>query len=171
MVEQSASASKPKYDFPGLICGALWLQAACSERHSARTPESTALSNPSVISIIDDDGSVRAATYNLVRSLGYVVHTFESAGEFLRSPHLNETSCVIADIQMPAMSGLELHAHLLAEGYRVPFIFITAFSSENARTQALKAGASCYLTKPFTGEALINCLDVALRKHDEGMSR
>lgn len=127
--------------------------------------------NPPVISIIDDDGSVRAATYNLVRSLGYVVHTFASAGEFLRSPHLNDTSCVITDVQMPVMSGLELQAHLLAEGSRVPFIFITAFSAEDARAQALKAGARCFLTKPFTGEALINCLDVALRGHGEGMSR
>ena len=88
------------------------------------------MSNPPVISIIDDDGSVRAATYNLVRSLGYVVHTFASAEEFLRSPHLDDTSCVIADVQMPAMSGLELQAHLLAQGYRLPFIFITAFAVE-----------------------------------------
>jgi FixJ family two-component response regulator len=122
------------------------------------------LSNPPVISIIDDDGSVRAATYNLVRSLGHTVHTFASAEEFLRSPHLNDTSCVIADIQMPNMSGLDLHAHLLAEGYRLPFIFITAFSAENARERALKAGASCFLTKPFTGEALIDCLEIALRE-------
>ena len=124
--------------------------------------------NPAVISIIDDDGSVRSATYNLVRSLGYVVHAFESAAEFLRSPHLNDTSCVIADVRMPAMSGLELHAHLLAEGYRVPFIFITAFAAENTREQALKAGASCFLTKPFTEEALISCLDAALHEQSEG---
>jgi FixJ family two-component response regulator len=129
------------------------------------------LSNPPVISIIDDDGSVRAATGNLVRSLGYIVHAFASAGEFLRSPHLNDTSCVIADVQMPAMSGLELQARLLAEGYRVPFIFITAFSADNVRAQALKAGASCFRTKPFTGEALINCLDVALRERHEENSR
>ena len=125
------------------------------------------MANPPVISIIDDDGSVRTATYNLVRSFGYVVHTFASAGEFLRSPHLHNTSCVIADVQMPVMSGLELQAHLLAEGYRVPFIFITAFAVESTRAQALKAGASCFLTKPFTGEALIDCLDVALRAHGE----
>ena len=132
---------------------------------------STALSNPPVISIIDDDDSVRAATHNLVRSLGYVVHPFASAEEFLQSPCLNDTSCVITDVRMPAMSGLELQAHMLAEGYRVPFIFVTAFSGENARAQALKAGASCFLTKPFTAEALINCLDTALREHDEGKSR
>jgi FixJ family two-component response regulator len=129
------------------------------------------LSNPPVISIIDDDGSVRGATYNLVRSLGYIVHTFASAEEFLRSPHLNDTTCVIADVQMPTMSGLELQAHLLAEGYRVPFIFITAFSVENARARALKAGATCFLTKPFAGEALINCLDAALREHGGGRSK
>ena len=70
---------------------------------------------------------------NLVRSLGYVVHTFASAEEFLRSPHLNDTSCVIADVRMPAMSGLELQAHLLAQGHRLPFIFITAFSVESDR--------------------------------------
>ena len=128
------------------------------------------MSNPPVISIIDDDVSVRAATYNLVRSLGYVVHTFASAEEFLQSPHLHDTSCVIADIQMPVMTGLELQAHLVADGYRLPFIFITAFATENARMQALKAGASCFLTKPFTGEALINCLDAALHGHGEKTS-
>jgi FixJ family two-component response regulator len=125
------------------------------------------LSNPPVISIVDDDGSVRAATCNLVRSLGYVVYAFASAEEFLRSPHLNDTSCVIADVQMPAMSGLELQARLLAEGYRVPFIFITAFSVDNARARALKAGATCFLAKPFAGEALINCLDAALQGYGE----
>lgn len=129
------------------------------------------MSNPPVISIIDDNGSVRAATCNLVRSLGYIVHAFASAEEFLRSPRLNDTSCVIADVQMPTMSGLELQAHLLAEGYRVPFIFITAFSVDTARVQALKAGATCFLTKPFAGEALINCLDAALQGRRDGRSR
>jgi FixJ family two-component response regulator len=121
------------------------------------------LSNPPVISIVDDDGSVRAATYNLVRSLGYVVHAFASAEEFLRSPHLDDTSCVIADVQMPTMSGLDLQAHLLARGNRVPFVFITAFSVDTARARAMKAGATCFLAKPFAGEALIDCLDSALR--------
>jgi FixJ family two-component response regulator len=129
------------------------------------------LSSPPVISIIDDDGSVRAATHNLVRSLGYVVHTFASAEEFLGSPHLNDTSCVIADVQMPTMSGLQLQAHLLAEGNRVPFIFITAFSVENARARAVKAGATCFLTKPFAGDALISCLDAALQEHGDGTSK
>jgi FixJ family two-component response regulator len=122
-----------------------------------------ALSNPPVISIVDDDGSVRAATCNLVRSLGYVVHAFASAEEFLGSPYLNDTSCVIADVQMPAMNGFDLQTHLLAKGYRLPFIFITAFSVDSARARAGKAGATGFLAKPFAGEALIDCLHTALR--------
>jgi FixJ family two-component response regulator len=120
------------------------------------------VSNPPVISVVDDDGSVRGATHNLVRSLGYAVHTFASAEEFLRSSHLVETSCVIADVRMPTMSGLELQAQLLARGHRLPFIFITAFSAESDRARALQAGAVCFLTKPFDGEALIACLEAAL---------
>lgn len=122
----------------------------------------TDLSNPPVISIIDDDESVRAATRNLLRSLGYIVHTFASAEEFLRSPHLDETSCAIADVRMPTMSGIELQDHLRANGSRLPFIFVTAFSAESDRARALKAGAICFLTKPFDGEVLIKCLDAAL---------
>jgi FixJ family two-component response regulator len=124
------------------------------------------VSNPPVISIIDDDGSVRAATHNLVRSLGYAVHTFASPEEFLRSSQLGDTTCVIADVRMPSMSGLELQAHLLARGTSLPFIFITAFAVESDRARALKAGAICYLTKPFDGEALIGCLDAALEEKD-----
>lgn len=123
------------------------------------------MSNPPVISIIDDDGSVRAATRNLVRSLGYVVHTFASAEDFLQSPHLSETSCVITDVRMPDMSGLDLQACLLANGQTFPFIFVTAFSVESDRDRALKAGATCFLSKPFDGEALIECLENALARN------
>ena len=123
------------------------------------------MSNPPVISIIDDDGSVRAATRNLVRSLGYVVHTFASAEDFLRSPHLNDTSCVITDVRMPEMSGLDLQANLLAKGKTFPFIFVTAFSVESDRDRALKAGATCFLSKPFDGETLIECLEAALAQN------
>ena len=130
------------------------------------SPGKTSLSNPPVISIVDDDGSVRAATRNLVRSLGYVVHTFASAEDFLRSPFLNETSCVITDVRMPEMSGLDLQAHLLAKGGRAfPFIFVTAFSVESDRDRALRAGATCFLSKPFDGETLIECLETALAKN------
>src|SRR4029077_18282316 len=89
------------------------------------------LSTPSVISVIDDDASVRAATNNLLRSRGYIVHTFASAEEFVRSPDLMDaTSCVIADVHMSVMSGLALLANMLTLGYYVPFIFITAFPDE-----------------------------------------
>ncbi len=111
---------------------------------------------------------MRATTDSLVRSLGYIVHTFASAEEFLRSNRLDDLSCVIADVQMPGMSGVELHAHLLTQGYRVPFIFFTAFPDERIRAQALRAGAICYLPKPFDGDSLIQGLEAALKKHDGG---
>jgi FixJ family two-component response regulator len=120
------------------------------------------LSTLSVISVIDDDPSVRAATNNLLNSHGYVVHTFASAEEFLRSTLLDDTSCVIADIQMPGMSGLDLLTHLRGQGYLAPFIFITAFPEESVRDRALKAGAICFLAKPFAGPILIKCLATAL---------
>jgi FixJ family two-component response regulator len=127
------------------------------------------LSTLSVISVIDDDASVRAATNNLLRSHGYTaVHTFASAEEFLRSVHLNETSCVIADVQMSVMSGLELLTMMCAQGYRVPFIFITAFPDESVRARALDAGAIGFLAKPFAGPTLINCLHAALKGHRGG---
>ena len=99
---------------------------------------------PPVISVVDDDASVRIATDNLLRSLGYIVHTSASAEEFLQSAHFNDTLCVIADVQMPGMSGVELQARLLTQGHRVPFIFITAFPEETIRARALKAGAICF---------------------------
>ena len=120
------------------------------------------MTEPPVISIIDDDESVRAATCNLVRSLGYMVHPFASAVEFLHSGYLHETSCVIADVEMPAMTGVELQAHLRAQGHLVPFIFITAFPVEINRARALKAGAICFLTKPFDANVLTKCLASAL---------
>jgi FixJ family two-component response regulator len=126
------------------------------------------LSTHSTISVIDDDASVRAATNNLLRSHGYIVHTFASAEEFLQSTHLNDTSCVIADLQMPAMSGLDLLIVLRTQGYRAPFIFITAFPDESVRARALKAGAIAFLAKPFAGPTLIKCLDTALQGYRGG---
>ena len=117
---------------------------------------------PSIISVVDDDLSIRDAANNLLRSSGYTVHTFASAEEFLLSPHLGETACVIADVQMSAMSGLDLSAAMRAKGHIVPFIFITAFPDENLRARAMKAGAICFLAKPFAAPALIRCLQTAL---------
>jgi FixJ family two-component response regulator len=121
-----------------------------------------------VISIIDDDASVRAATNRLVRSLGYVAFTFASADEFLRSPQLCDSSCVIADVQMPGMSGVDLQSFLRARGCRLPIIFITAFPEESVRARALDAGAVCFLTKPFDGLTLIKYLEMALGTQGSG---
>jgi len=129
------------------------------------------LSTLSVISVIDDDASVRAATNNLLGSHGYPVQTFASAEEFLQSPQLNESLCVIADVQMPAMGGLDLLTHMRAQGYAAPFIFITAFPDEGVRARAVKAGAICFLAKPFAGPALINCVETALNRHRGGTSK
>ncbi|MEA2908456.1 MAG: hypothetical protein QOJ15_537 [Bradyrhizobium sp.] len=126
------------------------------------------MSTLSVISVIDDDASVRAATNNLLSSHGYIVHTFASAEEFLRSTQLHDTACVIADVQMPAMSGLDLLTLLRTQRYRAPFIFITAFPDDSVRTRALKAGAICFLGKPFAGPTLIKCLETALQAHRGG---
>jgi FixJ family two-component response regulator len=126
------------------------------------------LSKLSVIAVIDDDASVRAAADNLLRSHGHTVHTFASAEEFLQSAPSTETSCVIADVQMSVMSGVELLTLMRAQGYRVPFIFITAFPDESVRARALKAGAICFMAKPFAAATLIECLGTALKGNRGG---
>ncbi|MBR0716166.1 response regulator [Bradyrhizobium liaoningense] len=119
------------------------------------------MSMPSVISVIDDDPYVRAAMKNMLKSRGYVAHTFPSAEEFLHSAELNDTSCVITDVQMPKMSGFDLMAEMRGRGALTPFILITGFPDEATHTRALKAGA-CFLPKPFSTSALIKCLETAL---------
>jgi FixJ family two-component response regulator len=116
------------------------------------------------ISVIDDDASVRAATDNLLSSHGYLVRTFASAEEFLQSPSLHDCTCVVADVQMPGMSGLELLMYMRTHGYLTPVIFITAFPEESVRASALKAGAICFLAKPFAAPALIDCVETALHR-------
>jgi len=124
-----------------------------------------------VISVIDDDASVRIAMNNLVRSLGYIVHVFASAEAFLQSVQLNNTWCVIADVRMPAMSGVELQSRLRIQGNHVPFVFITAVPEESVRARALEDGAICFLTKPFGEDTLIACLGKALASHIAGTVR
>jgi len=124
-----------------------------------------------VISVIDDDPSVGVATKNLLSSHGYLVHTFASAGEFLQSARLNDSSCIISDVQMTALSGLDLLAHMRSQGYDAPFIFITAFPEESVRARALKAGAIGFLAKPFAGSALINCVEIALNDYRGGTDK
>jgi FixJ family two-component response regulator len=121
-----------------------------------------------MISIIDDDPFVRTATDGLVRSLGYRATTFASAEEYLQSHRINDTSCVITDVQMPGLSGVELQSLLVARGNSTPMIFITAFPEEKVRARVLQAGAIGFLTKPFDEDHLIKHLQTALRSHDGG---
>ena len=115
-----------------------------------------------MISIVDDDESVREAMRRLVRSLGYAATTFTSAEEYLHSDHVERTSCLISDVKMPGMSGVELQARLIADGRGTPIIFITAFPEERVRARVLQAGAIGYLSKPLGDECLLECLAKAL---------
>ena len=119
-----------------------------------------------VISVIDDDASIRIAADSLLRARGYTVGTFASAAEFLRSQQLDETSCVITDVRMPQMSGVELQTVLRKQGRSTPFIFITAFPEEYSRLRALHDGAVCFLSKPFDAPTLIRCVEAALAPGD-----
>lgn len=125
------------------------------------------MSKVPVISIVDDDEFCREATKGLVRSLGYNAATFSSAEEFLGSERLNDTSCLITDVQMPGLSGVELQSQLIAEGRSMPVIFLTAFPEERIEARALGAGAFGFLSKPFDEENLIGCLTRALNRDGE----
>jgi FixJ family two-component response regulator len=122
------------------------------------------LTKAPTIAIIDDDESIRTGLHFLVTSLGYDVYTFGSAADFLQSGQLDDASCVISDVRMPFMSGIQLQAHLRSTGYKVPFIFITAIPEESIRRQAFNDGAIGFLNKPLDDEALIACLQKALQR-------
>ena len=115
-----------------------------------------------MVSIVDDDKSIRDATRTLIRSLGHPAATFASAEEFLKSGSLGQTACLILDVQMPGMSGIDLQNHLLANGDCPPVIFVTAFPDDGVQERALGAGAVGFLAKPFSEDCLIACLDRAL---------
>ena len=120
------------------------------------------VANPTFISVVDDDESVRESLEGLMRSVGLAVRTFASAEEFLNSGRQRGIACLIADIRMPGMSGLELQAHLNAERCRMPIIFITAHGDEKMRLQARREGAVEFLSKPFDNEVLLDCVRAAL---------
>ena len=119
-----------------------------------------------VISIVDDDAQARDGIRELIEALGYQTVTFKSAQDFLRSGIVANTSCLITDVQMPGMNGVDLQRHLLATGYRTPVIFVTAHPEAGLRKRALAAGALGFLSKPFREENLIACLDRATGTHN-----
>jgi len=120
------------------------------------------LPEPVVIAVVDDDESVREALAGLMKSLGYRATVFPSAEEFLNSEGRDSTACLIADVQMPGMTGPELYERLTASGQPIPTILITAYPDERVKARALQAGVMCYLTKPFGENDLLACLQSAL---------
>jgi FixJ family two-component response regulator len=121
-----------------------------------------------LISVIDDDESVRRTTTLLIESFGFRAAAFESAETFLRSGQRHDISCLIIDVQMPDMNGLELQGHLAAEGCQIPIIFITAYDNNESRRRAMQAGAVAFLGKPFTDEQLLGTIRSALRHKQDG---
>ena len=121
------------------------------------------MSENALISIIDDDALARDGIGELVESLGYRAVAFSSAEHFLRSSMMAETTCVITDVQMPGLNGLELQEVLQSQGRHIPVIVITAYANEKRRARALNGGAVGFLSKPFNEEALINCLAAAIK--------
>jgi FixJ family two-component response regulator len=111
---------------------------------------------------VDDDESVREATEARMKSLGFVARTFSSAVEFLASSGIEDTSCMVLDINMPHMTGVELHRRLMDLGYAIPTILITAYPDEEVRARVLADGIICYLVKPFDDEDLLHCIRLAL---------
>jgi FixJ family two-component response regulator len=122
----------------------------------------------SLVSVVEDDRYFRDSMGRLMRSLGYNVEAFSSAANFLGSPRLIETTCLVADVHMPAMTGIELHKHLIETGYTIPTILVTAYPDDVERARALNDGVVCYLRKPVDEQDLIQCLRAALESAEPG---
>jgi FixJ family two-component response regulator len=115
-----------------------------------------------LISIIEDDGAVRESLKTFIQSLGYASSTFAAAEEYLGSGLLHSTACLISDVHLPGMSGPDLQARLIADGHRIPIVFVTGFATQSIRTRVLTAGAVGYLAKPLDPGILIKCVEKAL---------
>lgn len=117
-----------------------------------------------LIAVVDDDRSIRNATQDLLKAAGFSTFTFGNATSFLDSPLRASVACLVVDMRMPAMTGLELHEHLVTSGAGIPTIIVTAHPEELTRERARKAGITCYLTKPFAPDELLECVRKALAK-------
>ena len=118
-----------------------------------------------LVSVVDDDEAVRRTTKLLVESFGYTAATFASVQDYLKSGLLHDTSCLILDVRMPAMDGLQIPNRLAAEGYRTPIVFITAHDDKESRNRAMQAGAIAFLCKPFATEQLLKAIRSALQRN------
>jgi FixJ family two-component response regulator len=121
-----------------------------------------------VISIVDDDELVREGTLDLLKSMGFCAVAYSSAADFLNSNKRHSTSCLIADVQMPGMTGLELYSHLAGSGNKIPTILITAYPGVHDQSRMLQAGVICHLTKPFSYDDLFAGICSALESHKAG---
>ena len=124
------------------------------------------MSKASLVSVVEDDEFFRESMRRLMRSLGYSVEAFPSAADFLASPRLVETACLIADVHMPGMTGLALYRHLIDAGYAIPTILVTAYPDDDVRARALNDGVVCYLRKPVDEKHLTRCLRAALHSDE-----
>ena len=120
----------------------------------------------SLVSVVEDDQFFRESMKRLMRSLGYRVEAFASAADFLASPRLGETACLIADVNMPVMTGVELYRHLMNSDHAIPTILVTAYADDDVESRALKDGVLCYLRKPVNEKHLERCLFAALQSRD-----
>jgi FixJ family two-component response regulator len=121
------------------------------------------MSETSLVSVVEDDPSFRESMRRLMRSLGYNVEAYGSAADFLASPRLVETTCLIADVHMPGMTGVELYRHLVEAGHAIPTILVTAYPNDVDRARALTDGVICYLRKPIDENDLRQCIHAAFR--------
>lgn len=117
-----------------------------------------------LIAVVDDDESMRKAITGLMRSVGLAAEAFSNAEDFISSRNAHRTACLITDVNMPGMSGLDLHRSLIQSGINIPTIFVTAYPSEAGRSRALVAGVLCYLTKPFPEHDMLACINSALNR-------
>jgi FixJ family two-component response regulator len=121
-----------------------------------------------LIAIVDDDESIRETTKDLLESAGFSAAVFARAASLLKSRRLSQVRCLITDMRMPKMSGLELYQRLIASDHAIPTILVTAYPDERARAQAIKANVVAYLIKPFAADELLACVRRALKRQDAG---
>jgi FixJ family two-component response regulator len=132
--------------------------------YALRSPAESHLRANTLITVVDDDEDFRLSMRSLMESLGFIAEAFPSAADFLTSRTIRDTDCLIADVHMPRMTGLELHRHLIQAGHAIPTILITAYPDDTVRDRALRQGVVCYLPKTIDEDGLLSCIRLALEQ-------